>query len=80
MSARVFLDTNVLLYVYSATEPVKRELAQRLVTESSVVISTRLFTLPGLLYLNFKALFLSIRRLQRDLLFSEKSRQKTSEF
>jgi len=41
MNDRVFLDTNILVYSYSATEPVKQNIARKLVAESLSYISTQ---------------------------------------
>jgi len=38
---RAFLDTNVLIYAYSATEPRKRDLARKLKDESPCSVSTQ---------------------------------------
>lgn len=41
MNSRVFLDSNILVYSYSATEPQKREIAQSLIAENLTFISTQ---------------------------------------
>lgn len=41
MSAKIFLDTNVLVYLYTATEPIKREIAVALAQDGEVWISTQ---------------------------------------
>lgn len=41
MSGRIFLDTNVLVYCYSGTEPVKRSVALQLVQQADVWVSTQ---------------------------------------
>jgi predicted nucleic acid-binding protein len=41
MSANVFLDTNILVYVYSETEPEKQRIARILVLEDVSHISTQ---------------------------------------
>lgn len=44
MNAKVFLDTNILVYSYSSTEPQKQAIAQQLITESNSYISTQVLT------------------------------------
>lgn len=41
MSDNVFLDTNILVYTYSLTEPDKRTRAQKLITDTNSFISTQ---------------------------------------
>ncbi len=41
MSGKVFLDTNILVYTYSNSEPVKQTTARNLVTNSYSFISTQ---------------------------------------
>lgn len=44
MSARAFLDTNILIYSYSVTEPAKQAIAQRLCQTDGMWISTQVLT------------------------------------
>jgi len=39
MKVKVFLDTNILIYAYSGTEPDKRDIALTILEEHSIVIS-----------------------------------------
>jgi predicted nucleic acid-binding protein len=39
MKDKVFLDTNILIYAYSGTEPDKRDIALNILEEHSIVIS-----------------------------------------
>jgi predicted nucleic acid-binding protein len=39
--SQVFLDTNILVYAYSVTDPDKSECARRLLASSNVVISAQ---------------------------------------
>ena len=41
MSDNVFLDTNILVYSYSSTEPEKQTIARKLITDSNSFISTQ---------------------------------------
>lgn len=41
MSANVFLDTNIILYTYSADELEKRKIAQTLIVDQKTIISTQ---------------------------------------
>jgi predicted nucleic acid-binding protein len=41
MSAKVFLDTNIIVYSYSSTEADKRGIAQKLIIKSNSFISTQ---------------------------------------
>jgi predicted nucleic acid-binding protein len=41
MNSRVFLDSNILVYSYSATEHEKRTTARRLITDNLTFISTQ---------------------------------------
>lgn len=41
MSDNVFLDTNILVFSYSYTEPLKQQIARHLVSENNSVISTQ---------------------------------------
>lgn len=47
MSAKIFLDTNVLVYLYTATEPIKREIAVALAQDGEVWISTQVLQYPA---------------------------------
>ncbi|MCL2482993.1 MAG: PIN domain-containing protein [Propionibacteriaceae bacterium] len=44
MSADVFIDTNVLAYVFDHDTPQKRDIAQRLITEADFVISAQVLS------------------------------------
>jgi len=41
MRGSVFLDTNILVYTYSSTEPTKQEIAQNIVINTRTFISTQ---------------------------------------
>ncbi len=41
MKDKIFLDTNILVYCYSNSEPSKREIAQKLCMQEDVYISTQ---------------------------------------
>lgn len=41
MSDKVFVDTNLLIYAYSATEPEKKEIVLKLLEEHDIIISTQ---------------------------------------
>lgn len=41
MSDRIFLDSNILVYAYSDSEPEKRIIARKLVSENQTFISTQ---------------------------------------
>jgi predicted nucleic acid-binding protein len=41
MNAKVFLDTNILLYSYSNSEIGKQEIARKVITENNSIISTQ---------------------------------------
>lgn len=42
MSDRIFLDTNVLIYFHSHTEPVKKQIVEKIIeSSSSIIISTQ---------------------------------------
>lgn len=41
MSVRIFLDTNILVYTYSVSEPEKKLKAQALVNDNETVVSTQ---------------------------------------
>lgn len=41
MSAKVFLDTNIIVYSYSSTEAGKRAIAQKLISTNNSFISTQ---------------------------------------
>lgn len=41
---KVFLDTNIIIYSYSLTEPKKRIIARRFISESNSFISTQVLT------------------------------------
>jgi predicted nucleic acid-binding protein len=41
MNDRIFLDTNVILYCYSSSEPLKREIAQTLIIKNNTFLSTQ---------------------------------------
>ncbi len=41
MSDRIFLDTNILVYSYSNSEPLKQEAARKLITQNNSFISTQ---------------------------------------
>ena len=41
MSDNVFLDTNILVYSYSSTEPEKQAIARKLIADSNSFISTQ---------------------------------------
>lgn len=44
MSDKVFLDTNIIIYSYSSTEPEKQAVASRLIAEENSYISTQVLT------------------------------------
>jgi predicted nucleic acid-binding protein len=44
MRDKVFLDTNVLVYLYSSSEPTKRSLAMSLVEQNDAVVSTQVLS------------------------------------
>jgi len=55
MSDSVFLDTNILLYTYSSTEPIKQEIAQNIVINNKTFISTQVLQeLTNILTKKFK--------------------------
>lgn len=41
MDDKVFLDTNIIIYSYSSTEPEKQAVASRLIAEENSYISTQ---------------------------------------
>jgi len=41
MSDKVFLDSNILVYLYSFDEPKKKEIAECIITENNCLISTQ---------------------------------------
>jgi len=41
MNDKVFLDTNILVYSYSATDPAKQNIARKLIAKSHSYISTQ---------------------------------------
>ncbi|RYE09911.1 MAG: hypothetical protein EOP44_02050 [Sphingobacteriaceae bacterium] len=41
MSDKVFLNSNILIYTYSATEPEKKLIARKLITDNLTFISTQ---------------------------------------
>jgi predicted nucleic acid-binding protein len=41
MSDRVFIDTNILVYSYSNSEPLKQAVARKLITDNNSYISTQ---------------------------------------
>jgi predicted nucleic acid-binding protein len=41
MKDRIFLDTNILVYSYSSTEPIKQIAARNLIIKNSAFISTQ---------------------------------------
>jgi predicted nucleic acid-binding protein len=41
MSDRIFLDTNILVYSYSNSEPLKQEIARKLISQNNSFISTQ---------------------------------------
>ncbi len=41
MSDKVFIDTNILIYLYSDNERTKKQIAQKLVEENTIFISTQ---------------------------------------
>ena len=41
MKGRVFIDTNILVYLYSEDEPVKKDIAQKLTVENISFITRR---------------------------------------
>jgi predicted nucleic acid-binding protein len=44
MPDRFFLDTNVLVYLYSNTEPVRRKIAQGLASKPGAIVSTQVLS------------------------------------
>ncbi|MGK6349838.1 PIN domain-containing protein [Parapedobacter sp. DT-150] len=44
MSDKVFLDTNIIIYSYSSTEPEKQIIARKLIAETNSYISTQVLT------------------------------------
>lgn len=44
MSDKVFLDTNIIIYSYSSTEPEKQAIACKLIAEEKTYISTQVLT------------------------------------
>ena len=44
MSDKVFIDTNIIIYSYSSTEPDKQAVARKLITETNSYISTQVLT------------------------------------
>jgi predicted nucleic acid-binding protein len=43
MNVKAFLDTNILIYAYSAKEPKKRDVACRLLNQYDCITSTQIF-------------------------------------
>ena len=41
MKDKIFLDTNILLYTYSSTEPIKQQKAIALINQATAIISTQ---------------------------------------
>lgn len=41
MSDKVFLDSNIVVYSYSNSEPIKKQIARKLISENETVISTQ---------------------------------------
>ena len=41
MSDKIFLDTNILVYGYSSSEPIKQVMARKLISEGNSFISTQ---------------------------------------
>jgi len=55
MNDKIFLDTNILIYCYSFTEPVKQSKAQSVVNSSNTIISTQVLKeFANILYKKFK--------------------------
>ncbi len=68
MSDRVFLDTNVLVYLYTATEPEKRVLAIQACSGPDTWISTQVIhELANTLYRKFSQDWPAIRRVMAEL-------------
>lgn len=44
MSGKIFLDTNILVYLYSGDEPDKRAAAPTLITQNNPVVSTQVLS------------------------------------
>ena len=55
MNGNIFLDTNILIYTYSTTEPTKQSIARNLVTSNQIFISTQVLQeLANVLNMKFK--------------------------
>lgn len=58
MSGKTFLDTNVVVYLYSADEPEKQAVALALIEQNNVIISTQVLSeLANTLSRKFKLSF-----------------------
>ena len=44
MKDRVFIDTNILVYLYSKTEPQKKQIVLKLLSSKNVIISTQVIS------------------------------------
>lgn len=55
MNDKIFLDTNILIYIYSFNKPNKQIIARELVNKNDVIISTQVINeLVNVLYKKFK--------------------------
>ena len=55
MNDNIFLDTNILIYTYSSTEPAKQSIARNLATNRRIIISTQVLQeLANILNKKFK--------------------------
>lgn len=68
MPDSVFIDTNVLVYLYSETEPDKLKIAKQCIEHKNIWISTQVLNeLSNVLYRKFKIPYLDILKVMQEL-------------